>query len=599
MRPQIGICIITLALAACSSPTPSPKGTPVTIDQGGTVTSAGNGTLTIDPHALDTNVNVSLNPVPTPPAPDAIKAEPISMEARVSGFDLGALKKESVLNCKIRLKLNIPASNQNPQNLRMYQIKDATNRIWEMVYPYEVRANEGVIEACLRDLKDRDTYTLGTPKNIDTRIAAREGGTLQASPINAGKLVVKPGVLQTDALVNLNQVVPPRGMTSSDKVVSALLLESKMASTQGIKKAALDCGLQLTMTVPAGTQNPESLHMYHVNGTSWTEVIPSSMGTEGVTGCIEGLGSSDLYVLATPVLQVNFTNAPSQLKVNSTFELKALAQFFQGPGLPGKTFTWTSSNPQVAEIKAGTNYGSALVTVKNFGTVKFTATVDGKSATTGNINTYGLLVSGGTSQDVVQNPQSQQLFEFFGTALRVKYVPQTSSIRQQASLGISVQGPSGWNGNNPYTFAWAPNDTHDLISVFTAPVTGKYSYAFNDGIETHGGTFDVDASQKLARPTGLAVKGGTSGSNMNLQVSWLAPAGAHLASQEVGVFDLSHFNGLPLASVKGISPQVLQFPYQPKSFYAACAFSRSQDPDTTDFTQQVNESAACFPFQAP
>ena len=94
-----------------------------------------------------------------------------------------------------------------------------------------------------------------------------------------------------------------------------------------------------------------------------------------------------------PVLSSVTVTAPSSntLKINEAVQFSAVAKDDSNAVMTGKTFTWVSSDPNVASVDA-----DGKVTAKRFGTVKITASIEGKSGESATQTTYGLEAIGGT-----------------------------------------------------------------------------------------------------------------------------------------------------------------------------------------------------------
>lgn len=199
-------------------------------------------------------------------------------------------------------------------------------------------------------------------------------------------------------------------------------------------------------------------------------------------------------------------------------------------------------------------------------------------------------MSGGTSENVAS--QGQEVFPKSLTAFRMKYqgalAPDPS-----VTYKVTLTGPEGWNNNQPYQRALSPDTSaFEAFSVDAAPVSGTYTYSYSDGVKTYNGSFNIDAQSTLQRPSGLQVTLKPPTPN-TFSVTWTAPEGIPLFLQETTVFQLGETPTL-LASDVGGSPAELTLPnFDPQNTYAFCVLAYSQNPQTTDFAVQVNESRSC------
>ena len=100
-------------------------------------------------------------------------------------------------------------------------------------------------------------------------------------------------------------------------------------------------------------------------------------------GSIQGSLNSD-PVLRLPVASVllsGFSGNPLKLTVGNTLTLTAKAYSATGIELPGRAFTWSTSNGQVATIQSGQGATSAVVEAKGGGLAVIRATSEGIAST--------------------------------------------------------------------------------------------------------------------------------------------------------------------------------------------------------------------------
>ena len=114
-----------------------------------------------------------------------------------------------------------------------------------------------------------------------------------------------------------------------------------------------------------------------VTGTSSRVVTPSVTTTYTLTATGPGgtnTASATVTVAPVQVATVTVTLATSTLYIGQGTQAAAVLQDASGNVLPGRTVTWTSSNPSVATVAA-----SGVVSAVGAGTASITATSEGRS----------------------------------------------------------------------------------------------------------------------------------------------------------------------------------------------------------------------------
>jgi hypothetical protein len=200
------------------------------------------------------------------------------------------------------------------------------------------------------------------------------------------------------------------------------------------------------------------------------------------------------------------------LQLGEATTLTASAQDSSGKVIAAKTFAWTSSDPTVASVDA-----SGVVTAKRFGSVTFQARVDGISGSSSSLKTYGLEAAGGTT---ITAGSSQ-----VNTALLLRFRDASGGGANAAQSSLSLRGPLGWNGGNPYTFL----QFFDGVSSYVVrppgvkPLSGAYTLNATIGGRAYRASFALaDATQTLATPANLTL------SNLSVSsvtASWTAVPG--------------------------------------------------------------------------
>lgn len=200
------------------------------------------------------------------------------------------------------------------------------------------------------------------------------------------------------------------------------------------------------------------------------------------------------------------------LKIGEAAQFTAAAKTVGGTTISGKTFTWTSSDPNIASVDS-----SGKVTAKHLGTVTISASVDGKTGQSGAQTTYGLEITGGTRVSATDTKVQ--------TAFLARYRKADGS--RPATSTFSITGPAGWNSGAAYDPKFGAGCTGAIVTTWRSasnitPVSGTYqATAVVDG-DTFTATFSIDASPTLPNPS-LSI---TSASASSVSGAWAAVSGA-------------------------------------------------------------------------
>ena len=100
--------------------------------------------------------------------------------------------------------------------------------------------------------------------------------------------------------------------------------------------------------------------------------IPVCIGITSFAGC----GTDKLGPTGEPVASVTVSPAPATVAPGGSLQLTAVAKSASGTTLPGRAFTWSTSDPAVATVSA-----SGLVTGVALGSATITATSEQRSGT--------------------------------------------------------------------------------------------------------------------------------------------------------------------------------------------------------------------------
>jgi Bacterial Ig-like domain (group 2) len=184
-----------------------------------------------------------------------------------------------------------------------------------------------------------------------------------------------------------------------------------------------------------------------------------------------------------------------------------------------KTFTWTSSAPNIAEVDSS----SGKVTTKRLGKVTISANADGVNSSSAEQTTYGLEVVGGTYDfGVIGLPVSLNTLIRFRSASADAIAPGTD-------VTVVITGPSTWNAgksfsSGPWKFGTGGFSGWSPTVIQSAVVSGTYQASTTINGVTYTSSFTVDAMQLQARVTNIA-QTGTATAN-SVSASWTAATGA-------------------------------------------------------------------------
>jgi Bacterial Ig-like domain (group 2) len=216
---------------------------------------------------------------------------------------------------------------------------------------------------------------------------------------------------------------------------------------------------------------------------------------------------------APTLSSIAVTTPISALKLGGTATLTATAVFSDGTTSTAKTFSWNSSDQNIATVDT-----NGVVSAKRLGTAKISASFEGKTGET-EIKTYGLEISGGTRVGGGVT----------GTALIARV--RGKDLQSIASLPVQITGPVGWNTDQAFVLPSRPcNATasinFEIVALGTVPpVVGTYQGNATVAGETLTASFTLDTAQALpALTVNTATATGTS--TFNLAASWAAVSGA-------------------------------------------------------------------------
>jgi Bacterial Ig-like domain (group 2) len=226
----------------------------------------------------------------------------------------------------------------------------------------------------------------------------------------------------------------------------------------------------------------------------------------------------------SPSITVSGPNS-NLLKIGETTTFTASYKDASGADV-AKTFTWTSSAPNIAEVDS-----SGKVTSKRLGKVTISANADGTNGSSAMQTTYGLEVVGGTYDfGVIGLPVSLDALIRFRS-------PTVDAIAPLTAITVAINGPSTWNGGKTFTTgvfkfgtggfsSWTPTDINKAV------VSGTYQASTTINGVTYTSSFTVDATQLQERVTNIAQTGAATANSVG--ASWTAATGAIYYRFDVG-----------------------------------------------------------------
>ena len=264
--------------------------------------------------------------------------------------------------------------------------------------------------------------------------------------------------------------------------------------------------------------------------------------------------------------------ASNALKINGAVAFTAAAKDSSGTAITGKTFTFTSSDENIASVDS-----SGKVTAKRFGKVTITASVDGVKGSSAAQTTYGLEAIGGTRTTLGSTRVETAFLSRFRLA---------SGAGPTGAGKLTLTGPKDWNADQPFTrdyngytgFVWWNDYGPD-------PLIGTYTLSLTDKGETFTSSFEIDANDTLASPSAITVTGATATS---IPISWPAVSGANAYLYQVwnDTDKVNAFNKYPytattsgtitgpaLSTGKSYFAQVHSMNFNPEGGVAGTAFT--------------------------
>jgi Bacterial Ig-like domain (group 2) len=205
------------------------------------------------------------------------------------------------------------------------------------------------------------------------------------------------------------------------------------------------------------------------------------------------------------------------LKLNEATAFTAIAKDASGSTILGKTFTWTSSDDKIAGVDS-----SGKVIAIHVGTVKISASMDGKTGASSSLKTYGLeFAVGQYTASAFPSPYSSTYYKF----------RKANGTTVSVDTPVSIIGPTGWNTGAAMSDQLYANDKYESRRIVTAiAVAGTYTISTDVDGEHFTASASLDLSSSLPLPTGLAV---TNLTKTGLDASWNAVIGANSYTLQV------------------------------------------------------------------
>jgi Bacterial Ig-like domain (group 2) len=218
----------------------------------------------------------------------------------------------------------------------------------------------------------------------------------------------------------------------------------------------------------------------------------------------------------TPSVSVSSPSS-NALKIGEVTNFTATFKDAAGAAV-SKTFTWTSSAPNIAEVDS-----SGKVTTKRLGKVTISASADGVNGASAEQTTYGLEVVGGTYDfGVIGLPVS------LNSLIRFRSISK-DAIAPLTDITVEITGPSAWNAGKKFTsgifkFGTGGFSTWTPAAFQSAVVSGTYQASTSINGLTYTSSFTVDATQLQERVTNITQTGTATANSVG--ASWTAASGA-------------------------------------------------------------------------
>jgi hypothetical protein len=271
----------------------------------------------------------------------------------------------------------------------------------------------------------------------------------------------------------------------------------------------------------------------------------------------------------------------------------AVAKDTAGKEMTDKTFTWASSDSNIASVDT-----SGKVTAKRFGKVKISASVDSKTGESAEQTTFGLEASGGVSIYKQGEAPSMALLVRFRNAQDTGVVQNTTAL--------TIKGPTGWNNNTPAQVQYSGNGRTWVrwqAGVGSVPVLdGNYQISTSIDGSDYGTSFSVDTKNTLLAVTNFKVDSVNANS---VSCSWNAVAGnVSYWFDSQNDTNRTYLTGINTTATSGTLTLPSGTVFEPLKTYRCAVHSRNFNPNTSTafidpFPAQFNTGYNAIQFGLP
>jgi hypothetical protein len=230
---------------------------------------------------------------------------------------------------------------------------------------------------------------------------------------------------------------------------------------------------------PCPSQNLTSTYDMDIK-PGWNSIIVEYTGPQSVL-YRTGKTSNKLtwrFIPSPPKLSLDTDNV--KLEIGQTHQFKLTAQASDGSVSNPKPI-WTSIKPLIATIN-----NDGLVTAKGFGQTEIRASLNGQTVSS-TVNTFGLRTVGGTFTTVGQTQK--------GTAFQMRYVNTNGSNFNTVAFKVRINGPNGWNNNQPLETTYPASTVWHWFTVDVVPISGTYTISQDNGSSNN---ITIDATGSVA-----------------------------------------------------------------------------------------------------
>jgi uncharacterized protein YjdB len=279
----------------------------------------------------------------------------------------------------------------------------------------------------------------------DSKVATiNSDGTVTG--VSKGSAVVSAKTGNKQATASLNVLSSPAATVTVSLTASTL----EVGQTAQATAAAFDAGGK-PIASPIVAWQSSNPAIATVNTTGLVTAV--ARGSVSISAISDGkTGSAALTVAAKTVTSVAVSPNPAAALQGQQVQMSAIAKDAQGNALPGKTFSWQSSNPGVATVSS-----SGVVTSVGPGTATITATADGVA---------------GTSQfSTTQQPVANVTVTPSAASVTAGQDVQLVATATDATGNVLAGRVASWSSSNPTVATVASNGKVTTIAKGSASIT--------------------------------------------------------------------------------------------------------------------------------